>query len=357
IARDDHERRPGAPRPGQRPADKLRHAARRYANDDVFLAGTQPVDRPRAFLMVVLDPFFRADDRILPAGHDGEDELGAGPEGRRHLGRLEHPQAPAGAGADENDAAAAPERLRDDLDAARNPLFLALDGGEHLPVFVEHSLDNVSGRELVDGERRRVDCFGRKRLPLGLDSHHKKTSNKSRILSQSESCQSTVKSMVHAFLDHLRVERRLADHTIESYARDLAALARYAAGTHRPLEALDRRALETFVRQQMASGLSPRSVARSIAAVRGFYRFLVLEQRLEQNPADDLTPPRAWPALPKFLSIEQVDTLIAQPDVATPLGLRDRAMIELLYATGMRVSELIGVRPGDLHLRQQYVTC
>jgi len=163
--------------------------------------------------------------------------------------------------------------------------------------------------------------------------------------------------MVHAFLDHLRVERRLADHTIESYARDLAALARYAAGAGRPLDRLDRRALETFVRQQMASGLSPRSVARSIAAVRGFYRFLVLEQRLEQNPADDLTPPRAWPALPKFLSIEQVDTLIAQPDVATPLGLRDRAMIELLYATGMRVSELIGVRPDDLHLRQQYVTC
>jgi len=163
--------------------------------------------------------------------------------------------------------------------------------------------------------------------------------------------------MIAAFLDHLRAERRLADHTIESYARDLTALARYAAGEERPLDALDRHALEAFVRQQMTSGLSPRSVARSIAAIRGFYRFLVLDRRLERNPADDLTPPRAWPALPKFLSVEEVDRLIAQPDVSTPLGLRDRAMIELLYATGMRVSELIAVRPDDLHLREQYVTC
>ena len=75
------------------------------------------------------------------------------------------------------------------------------------------------------------------------------------------------------------------------------------------------------------------------------------------NPADDLRPPRAWPALPKFLSIEEVDALIAQPDVTTPLGLRDRAMIELLYATGMRVSELVGVRAADLHLDEQYLTC
>src|SRR5437867_104982 len=163
--------------------------------------------------------------------------------------------------------------------------------------------------------------------------------------------------MVDAFLDHLRVERRLADHTVESYARDLTALGRYAAGAERPLDALDRRELEAFVRQQMASGLSPRSVARSIAAIRSFYRFVALDRRADASPADDLTPPRAWPALPKFLSIAEVDALIEQPDVSTPRGLRDRAMIELLYATGMRVSELIGVRPDDLHLDEQYVTC
>ena len=163
--------------------------------------------------------------------------------------------------------------------------------------------------------------------------------------------------MVEAYLDHLRVERRLAGHTLESYARDLAALTAFAdaAGTTPPR--LDRRALEAFVRQQRTRGLAPRSVARMVAAVRGFYRFLVLDQRLPSSPADDLRPPRAWPALPTFLSIDEVDLLIAQPDVSTPRGLRDRAMIELLYATGLRASELVGVRLADLHLDEEYLTC
>jgi integrase/recombinase XerD len=163
--------------------------------------------------------------------------------------------------------------------------------------------------------------------------------------------------VIAAYLDHLRVERRLAAHTLESYGRDLAALAAFAAGAERAPERLDRQALEAFVREQMTRGLSPRSVARMVAAIRGFYRFLVLDRRLESSPADDLRPPRAWPALPKCLSLQEVDALIAQPDVSTPLGLRDRAMIELLYATGLRVSELVGVRVADLHLDEQYLTC
>jgi len=163
--------------------------------------------------------------------------------------------------------------------------------------------------------------------------------------------------VIDLYLDHLRVERRLADHTLESYARDLRALAAFCVGLKRKPESLDRTALEAFVRKCRSQGLSPRSVARAVAAIRGFYRFLVLDRRLEQSPAEDLRPPRAWPALPKFLTLEEVDTLIAQPDVSTPRGLRDRAMIELLYATGMRVSELIGVRLADLHLDEHYLTC
>ena len=111
------------------------------------------------------------------------------------------------------------------------------------------------------------------------------------------------------------------------------------------------------MRKQVAGGLAPRSVARAVASIRGFYRYLVLDRRLDLSPADELQPPRAWPALPKFLTMAQVDALIAQPDVTTPLGLRDRAMIELLYATGMRVSELISVRAADLHLAEHYLTC
>jgi integrase/recombinase XerD len=162
---------------------------------------------------------------------------------------------------------------------------------------------------------------------------------------------------IPAYLDHLRVERRLAEHTLSNYARDLAALAAFAAGLERRPDTLTRFDLDEFVRRERGRGLSPRSVARRVAAVRGFYRFLVIDRRLAQNPADDLQPPRAWPALPKFLSLQEVDQLIAQPDVATPLGLRDRAMIELLYATGLRVSELVGVRQADLHLDERYLTC
>ncbi len=163
--------------------------------------------------------------------------------------------------------------------------------------------------------------------------------------------------MIDAYLDHLRVERRLAEHTLTNYARDLRGLAEFAAGEGLAIEHVDRQELEAYVRQMMATGLSPRSVARSVAAIRGFYRFLVLDRRLDHSPADDLLPPRAWPALPRHLSMDDVDLLLSQPDVATPFGLRDRAMIELLYATGMRVSELIEVRAADLHLDQEYLTC
>jgi len=159
------------------------------------------------------------------------------------------------------------------------------------------------------------------------------------------------------YLDHLRVERRLAPHTLESYGRDLRALTAYAAASGCGPESLDRAALEDFVRRRRREGLSPRSVGRGVAAIRGFYRFLVLDRRLARSPAEDLRPPRAWPALPLYLSPEQVESLIAQPDVSTPLGLRDRAMIEVLYATGMRVSELITLRDRDLHLESRYLTC
>ena len=107
----------------------------------------------------------------------------------------------------------------------------------------------------------------------------------------------------------------------------------------------------------MTSGLSPRSVARQVACVRGFYRFLVRNGHTKINPADDLRAPKAWPSLPKFLSNQQVDKLLSQPDVTKPIGIRDRALIEVLYATGMRVTELVSIRPSDLNLRRGYLTC
>ena len=162
---------------------------------------------------------------------------------------------------------------------------------------------------------------------------------------------------VIGFLDEIRVSRRLAANTVLAYQRDLGRLCAFAKQMNRALAALDRSDLEAFVRELMVSGLSPRSVARHVASVRGFYRFLVLDGHLTASPADDVQAPRAWPALPRFLSLDEVDRLLDQPDTETPGGLRDRALLELLYATGMRVSELATLRVGDVNLDRGLLTC
>ena len=163
--------------------------------------------------------------------------------------------------------------------------------------------------------------------------------------------------LIDAYLSHLAVERRLSPHTVDGYGRDLTRLSQAAAGLGRPVESLDRRALEEVVRQLMGEGRSPRSVARAVACYRGFYRFLVVSGRRQDNPAADLRAPRAWKTLPKFLAAEEVERLLQSPDTTEPRGLRDRALIELLYATGLRVSELVNLRQQDLNLESGYLTC
>jgi len=165
-----------------------------------------------------------------------------------------------------------------------------------------------------------------------------------------------VSALVEAYLSHLAVERRLSPNTVESYGRDLSQLQEFGAGQERPVEDLDRRGLEALVRQLMGEGRSPASVARAVACFRGFYRFLVVSGHRTANPADDLRAPRAWKTLPKFLSVADVDTLLSAPDPTTPRGLRDRALIEVLYATGLRVSELINLKPQDVNLESGYLT-
>jgi integrase/recombinase XerD len=165
-----------------------------------------------------------------------------------------------------------------------------------------------------------------------------------------------VSALVDEYLTHLRFERRLAEHTLESYARDLDDLLRHTAGAGRRIEALARPELEAWVRARMGEGRSPRSVARAVAAVRGFYRYLARHGRIREDPAVDVQAPRAWQVLPKFLTSEEVEQLLRAPDVRTPRGLRDRAMIEVLYATGLRVSELVSLRAQDLQLEAGYLT-
>jgi site-specific recombinase XerD len=156
--------------------------------------------------------------------------------------------------------------------------------------------------------------------------------------------------LISAYLQHLEVERRLSPHTLEAYGRDLARLRGHAAARGTDVRSMDRGGLEAFIRDVMAGDLSPTSTARLVASIRGLYKYLRRRGDVAENPADDLHAPKAFVSLPRFLSTEEVEALLAAPDVATPGGIRDRAMIEVLYATGLRVSELVGLRLTDVRL-------
>jgi integrase/recombinase XerD len=160
---------------------------------------------------------------------------------------------------------------------------------------------------------------------------------------------------IDPYLRHLEVSRRLAAHSLEAYSRDLGRLAGFADKLGTKIESLTLQDLERFVRELMTSGLSPTSTARVVAAVRGYFKYLRLNGVIAANPADDLRSPRTFKPLPKFLSTEDVDALLAAPDVSHARGLRDRALIELLYATGLRVSELVGLRTADVRLTEGFL--
>ena len=164
-------------------------------------------------------------------------------------------------------------------------------------------------------------------------------------------------TVVQDYLDHLRVERGLAQNTLLAYRLDLTRLEAYARRSKREILGLGQRELSSFIAGLRGPGLSARSVARLVHGVRGLYRFAVREGRLEADPMENLKAPRAFRPLPRFLTTGQVEALLEAPDISTLLGIRDRAILEMLYATGLRVSELIGLRAGDLDLKLGILTC
>ena len=157
------------------------------------------------------------------------------------------------------------------------------------------------------------------------------------------------------YLDYLTVEKGLAPNTIEAYQADLTRLAESIG--RRRLEQAKREDLLRLMRQMRLAGRSPRSVARWVVATRGFFTYMIAQGHLEEDPVAHIDAPKAWKTLPKVLDSADVDVLMAAPDRSHPRGRRDAAMLELLYATGLRVSELLRLRLGDIHLDAGYLRC
>lgn len=165
-----------------------------------------------------------------------------------------------------------------------------------------------------------------------------------------------IKDIESRFFNYLRVERGLSANTLLAYRSDLEKLSSFAQGLGKELTSLERDDLMRFLQHLHELGLEARSVARALVTVRSFFKYLVLDGLLKRDPSVNLESPKSWQSLPKFLIAEEVERLIDAPDSATETGLRDKAMLEVLYATGLRVSELVGLKVNDLNLDMGFLT-
>ncbi|MGC1256533.1 MAG: site-specific integrase, partial [Candidatus Acidiferrales bacterium] len=158
-------------------------------------------------------------------------------------------------------------------------------------------------------------------------------------------------------MNYLRVEKGLSPNTIQAYRRDMAKFAEFAAKQKLAANQIERRHVVDFLRTLYLRKLDSRSVARHLVTIRHFFRFGFTEGFINEDPAINIQAPKFRQALPEFLTVEEVDRLLAQPDVNTTTGLRDKAMIELLYSTGLRVSELCGLKTADLQMEVGCLRC
>lgn len=157
-----------------------------------------------------------------------------------------------------------------------------------------------------------------------------------------------------SYLNYLRVERGLSKNTVEAYGRDLSDFLAFLDKHKLTYQMVEREELMDYL-QDLYSRLSARSISRRIVSLRSFYRFLILDGFASNDPTEALESPRTWQSLPKYLTEEEVEALLEQPDLSTPIGLRDRSMLELLYATGLRVSELIKLKVSEVNLEAGFV--
>jgi integrase/recombinase XerD len=165
------------------------------------------------------------------------------------------------------------------------------------------------------------------------------------------------RELVREFLTYIQVEKGLARNSLASYGRDLARLEAWAKAQGKAIEDLERADLRGWIADLSREGLSPASVSRAVSAARGLFRFLMLDGHIQKHPAEDLNTPQGNAYLPRFLTEEEMERLLAAADVSTDEGIRDRAMMELMYAAGLRVTELVELKLADVNLDAGLVAC
>jgi integrase/recombinase XerD len=157
---------------------------------------------------------------------------------------------------------------------------------------------------------------------------------------------------VSRFLDAVWMERGLSSNTLAAYRADLTALSRWLSERGVPMVRTSRSDLQDFIAYRVQAGARPRSTARQLSSFRRFFRYLVRESVIREDPTAEIAMPKIGRSLPKSLTEEEVEALLGAPQVSDPLGHRDRTMLEVLYATGVRVSELVNLRHAQVNLNQ-----
>ncbi|NJM54034.1 MAG: tyrosine-type recombinase/integrase [Blastocatellia bacterium] len=165
------------------------------------------------------------------------------------------------------------------------------------------------------------------------------------------------RDLVKEYLHYLQVEKGLSKNSFESYQRDLAKLVKWTEKNNYDIVQLSRQDLREFLIDLSAEKLSPTSVNRLISAMRGFYKFLQFDRHIVKNPAEDLQSQQTTSYLPKFLNQDEIEKLLAVPDISGEIGLRDRAILETMYACGLRVSEVCSLQISDVELDAGILTC
>lgn len=167
----------------------------------------------------------------------------------------------------------------------------------------------------------------------------------------------STRDLTREFLTYIQVEKGLSGNTVQNYARDVGRLQDWASKKGTQIDRLQRKDVREWVASMSREGLAPSSIARAVSAARSFFKFLMLDRHVQRDPTEDIHTPQKSSHLPKFLTEEEMERLLRTPDINSDLGLRDRAMLELMYAAGLRVSELCGLKVADVDLDGAIVSC